>query len=94
MDETFLRLPAVIHKTGFGRSQIYNLIKQGKFPNQIHLGPNSVAWLESEVSKWMEERIQISRNSIIPTAELKSFKKHFRKLKNHPQWRTSDEQRI
>ena len=60
MEETFLRLTAVTQKTGFGRSQIYNLIKLGKFPKQIHLGPNSVAWLESEVSKWMEEKVRIS----------------------------------
>ena len=47
MTETFLRLPAVKKRTGFGRSHIYNLIKIGKFPKQIYLGPQSVAWLES-----------------------------------------------
>ena len=62
MTETFLRLPAVNERTGFGRSHIYNLIKLGKFPKQIYLGPHSVAWLESEVSEWMKERIRLSRN--------------------------------
>jgi len=61
MTETFLRLPAVNERTGFGRSHIYNLIKLGKFPKQINLGPQSVAWLESEVSEWMEQRILESR---------------------------------
>ena len=49
MTETFLRLPAVKKRTGFGRSHIYYLIKLGKFPKQIYLGPQSVAWRESEV---------------------------------------------
>ena len=49
MTETFLRLPAVKKRTGFVRSHTYSLIKQGQFPKQIYLGPQSVAWLESEV---------------------------------------------
>ena len=64
MTDTFLRLPAVINRTGFGRSHIYSLIKLGKFPKQINLGPQSVAWLESEVSDWMEQRILESRGGV------------------------------
>jgi len=66
MTDTFLRLPKVKQRTGFGRSQIYLLIKQGKFPKQIHFGPKSVAWLDSEVSDWMKERIRLSRNDDNP----------------------------
>ena len=66
MTDSFLRLPKVKQLTGFGRSQIYHLIKQGKFPKQIHIGPNSVAWLDSEVSEWMKERIRLSRNDDNP----------------------------
>ena len=66
MTESFIRLPKVKQRTGFGRSQIYHLIKQGKFPKQIHIGPNSVAWLDSEVSEWMKERIRLSRNKDTP----------------------------
>ena len=62
MTEPFLRLPAVKKRTGFESSQIYKLIKQGQFPKQIYLGPQSVAWLESDVSDWMKERIRLSRN--------------------------------
>jgi|ETNmetMinimDraft_28_1059901.scaffolds.fasta_scaffold225059_1 prophage regulatory protein len=69
MTETFLRLPAVNERTGFGRSHIYNLIKLGKFPKQIKLGPQSVAWLESEVSEWMEQRILESRGGVSPRGE-------------------------
>ena len=66
MTETFLRLPAVKKRTGFESSQIYKLIKQGQFPKQINLGPQSVAWLESEVSDWMEQRILESRGGVSP----------------------------
>ena len=66
MTDSFLRLPKVKQLTGFGRSQIYHLIKQGKFPKQIHIGPKSVAWLDSEVSEWMKERIRLSRNDDTP----------------------------
>ena len=66
MTESFIRLPKVKQLTGFGRSQIYHLIKQGKFPKQIHIGPKSVAWLDSEVSEWMKERIRLSRNDDPP----------------------------
>ena len=66
MTETFLRLPAVKKRTGFESSQIYKLIKQGQFPKQINLGPQSVAWLESEVSDWMEKRILESRGGVSP----------------------------
>ena len=66
MTDSFLRLPKVKQLTGFGRSQIYHLIKQGKFPKQIHIGPKSVAWLDSEVSEWMKQRIRLSRNEDTP----------------------------
>ena len=62
MTETFLRLPAVKKRTGFESSQIYKLIKQVQLPKQIYLGTQSVAWLESEVTDWMKERIRLSRN--------------------------------
>lgn len=53
----FLRLPAVIERTGYSRSSIYELIKAGKFPAQVLLGPRATGWLESEVETWMQERI-------------------------------------
>ena len=53
----FLRLPDVIERTGYGRSTIYEMIGGGRFPSPVHLGPRAVAWLESEVEAWMQERI-------------------------------------
>ena len=53
----FLRLPEVIQISGYRRSSIYEMIKAGNFPAPVHLGPRAVAWLESEVEAWMQERI-------------------------------------
>ena len=53
----FLRLPDVLERTGYKRTTIYEMIKAGKFPAQVYLGPRAVAWLESEVEAWMQERI-------------------------------------
>ena len=66
MKENLIRLREVMKITGFGRSQIYKLINIGEFPKQIQISPGSVAWLESELEAWMEERIRLSRNNNTP----------------------------
>ena len=54
----FIRIAAVTNLTGIPRSSVYDLIKRGLFPAQLSLGGGkSVAWLESEVLAFMQERI-------------------------------------
>ena len=55
--EEFLRLKQVKSLIGLCRSSIYNKINEGTFPRPLRLGPQSVAWLQSEVHLWMSERI-------------------------------------
>ncbi|KGI65692.1 hypothetical protein LA04_02400 [Enterobacter sp. UCD-UG_FMILLET] len=55
--ERFLRLPEVIHQCGLSRSTLYDLIAREAFPAQVSLGGKNVAWLQSEVTAWMAERI-------------------------------------
>ncbi|CZU85164.1 MULTISPECIES: helix-turn-helix transcriptional regulator [Enterobacter] len=55
--ERFLRLPEVIHQCGLSRSTLYDLISRNAFPAQVSLGGKNVAWLQSEVTAWMAERI-------------------------------------
>ncbi|EIW3594717.1 AlpA family transcriptional regulator [Salmonella enterica] len=55
--ERFLRLPEVMHQCGLSRSTLYDLIKKNAFPQQITLGGKNVAWLQSEVTAWMADRI-------------------------------------
>lgn len=56
--ERFLRLSDVKERTGLSRSTIYLNISQGKFPQNINLGPRCVGWLESEIDEWIQARIE------------------------------------
>ena len=59
---TIWRLPDVMAQTGLSRSTIYSLVSQQNFPKQINLGPRAVGWVASEVSDWIEERVNASRD--------------------------------
>jgi prophage regulatory protein len=61
MSESLLRLPAVQARCGLSRSSIYLKISEGTFPKPISLGARSIAFIESEISSWIETRIQASR---------------------------------
>ncbi|MBR1164243.1 AlpA family phage regulatory protein [Bradyrhizobium elkanii] len=58
--DTFLRLEAVKQATGLGRSSIYMLMGESKFPKPVKLngdGGKAVAWLASEIAEWQRQRI-------------------------------------
>jgi len=50
-----LRLPQVEEKIGLKRSQIYLLMKEGRFPKPLQLGPRAVAWRLDEIDEWIEQ---------------------------------------
>jgi prophage regulatory protein len=56
-----LRLPEVCALTGLGRSFIYQLQADGRFPQRIKLGARAVGWLEDEVEQWVGDRVAESR---------------------------------
>lgn len=55
-----VRIKTVIELTGLSKSYIYDLANKGVFPKSIQLVPGgtSVAWIESEVLNWIDQRIQ------------------------------------
>lgn len=55
--QTLLRLKQVMAKTGLSRSYVYELSKKGKFPKSVKLSEKSVAWVESEIDEWIQNRI-------------------------------------
>ena len=61
----FLRLPQVKTITGLSKSSLYALIRANSFPAPVHLGPRTVAWVQSEVKSWAAERAHAPR---IPTS--------------------------
>jgi prophage regulatory protein len=51
--DRLLRLDEVLYTTGLGRNTVYRRIREGTFPKQVRIGPNSVAWRQSDISQWM-----------------------------------------
>lgn len=58
MTIVFLKLPEVRRRTGKGKTQIYRDMKKGTFPMSVSNGEEGVAWLESEIHKWQEDKIR------------------------------------
>lgn len=54
----FLKLKEVMEKTALSRFAIYRKMNHEEFPQSVSLGDRAVAWVESEVDEWMEERLQ------------------------------------
>lgn len=57
-----IRLPDVLTLTGLSRSTLYDLVSRGDFPTSVKLTKRTVAWIESEVTQWIESRITFSRS--------------------------------
>lgn len=56
-----LRRPDVLHRCGISNSTLHRLINAGDFPAPVQLGPRAVAWVESQIDQWIEERISQAR---------------------------------
>jgi prophage regulatory protein len=52
-----LRLPHVCKMTGLGRSMIYQMEAERRFPCRIKIGTRAVGWIESEVQEWLLLRV-------------------------------------
>ncbi|EIX4508428.1 AlpA family transcriptional regulator [Escherichia coli] len=63
MSPSLIRLSEVMRRTGYGRAWIYRLISLGRFPKPVKIGSRSVAFIESEVDEWINQRIDASRNN-------------------------------
>lgn len=59
--EALLRLSDVQARTGISRSQLFELIRKGEFPKPIPLVGRTRAWVESDVSGWIADRISAAR---------------------------------
>ena len=52
-----IRRKEVQDKTGLGASSIYAMMKTGDFPQCLNLSERRVAWIESDIDKWIAERV-------------------------------------
>lgn len=56
MPVTFLRLGEVMRVTGLGRSTVYRLMAERRFPPACRLGIRAVGWRSSDISQWSAAR--------------------------------------
>lgn len=67
METQLLRIKDVCRATGLGRSTIYAMLAEGRFPTPIKISDKenarATAFVGKEVSAWIEQRIADSRKS-------------------------------
>ncbi len=56
MAERILRTPDVMARTGLGRSTLWRMERDGRFPRRRTISGKMVGWLESEIDAWIRER--------------------------------------
>ena len=47
----------VCRRVPFSRTQINNLVRDGKFPAPVPIGPKRRAFVEHEVERWIAEKV-------------------------------------
>lgn len=57
LERHIMRRDEVERKTGFKRAHIYNLMKEGKFPQAKRIGLRAVGWDSLEIEQWVVERL-------------------------------------
>lgn len=56
MSETpdrFLRLNAVLERTGLSRSTLYRKMQRGTFPKNVQISTRCAGWRESAINDWL-----------------------------------------
>lgn len=64
MSQSFIRLSEVQRRTGYSKAWIYRLIKEQRFPQSVKIGSRSIAFIESEIDEWINQRIAESRGEV------------------------------
>lgn len=54
--DRYIRIKELAVMLSISRSNIYRLIKEGKFPKQIKLTERTSVWRLSVIEKWVEDR--------------------------------------
>ena len=57
MDETkLLRFKKLRERVPLGRTTIWRMVKDERFPAPVRIGKNGIAWRSDEIQKWIENR--------------------------------------
>ncbi|WP_394438960.1 helix-turn-helix transcriptional regulator [Sphingobium naphthae] len=52
--DRLLRLPEVRQRVGLGKTMIYELIADGRFPKPYKITPAAARWSEREIEFWID----------------------------------------
>ena len=62
--QKMLRQPQVIERLGgVNPSTLWRWCRDGRFPQPVRLGPNTIAWREADVDEWLATREASSVNA-------------------------------
>ncbi len=59
----YIRFKELRKSIPLGRTTIWRMMREGRFPQSRRIGKMATAWLESEVEDWIKERAQNGSNS-------------------------------
>ena len=63
MVQKFHRIKATRELSGYGESEFYDAIKEGRFPPpDTYLGPRSPVWTDETLANWQREKINAHKN--------------------------------
>jgi prophage regulatory protein len=64
MSKTLIRMSETMRRTGYGKAWLYKLIAQDRFPKPVKIGTRAIAFVESEIDEWINQRIAESRQDV------------------------------
>ena len=53
--ERFVKLDEVCRRAGLGKTMIYGMIKEGRFPRPYKISPFAARWSEQELIAWIND---------------------------------------
>ena len=63
MTQSLIRLHDVQRRTGYSKAWIYHLMSQESSPS-VKIGTRAIAFVESEIDDWVNQRIAESRKEV------------------------------
>ena len=73
MDVQLITRPDLLKLVPYTIRHIYRMEKAGKFPARVKVGANRVAWVQSEVLRWLELRVAGRTTTLSPALEQPTY---------------------
>jgi len=54
LEDTLMRLPAVLNAVGVGKSTWWRWVAEGYAPEAVHLGKRTTVWRSSDIQKFID----------------------------------------